>query len=877
MPHAETDVDRRIDDLESTSYERQFVGPDGRALVDILPTNLELESVTPSPGGSFVILSWMGWQPEVETFEIWLEKPDEPAEKIGEFETSPATLTISVEVETPVVLTVRARAGDRTVGFAQSPSVAAVIPAPVSGGDPGPMSIGESHLIHVGTNRIVIKDADILNLNANKINAGQIDAGLINVININADNINAGSLSASRLMGGMIDGESINIINVNASEITSGFLTANRIRGGVIDANIIDVINLNADSIVAGTLNAAIVNALEIDAAQITTGLLSAARFVLSDRVHILVDVPPANDVGVDGNVAVGIITGEVWDKDNGVWDEREVDLPAISGLHALASVTNLNPSDIFDISYDLYVSWDAGAHAVEVEIGDIPSVDLDNLAGATWDSLSGVSLRSFYSFNSVHQHAPTSAAVRARFLGVLDQKGPWSYAFFSVDPVTPVAPVINSFAPDSTTIQVGESTLLRWTIIGATGVSINQGIGSVTPVSIGSVSVSPTITTEYTLTAINSNGNVVATTTVTVVPVTTLAQPSIPSFTADDTTLTPTQSTTLRWTGVNGVSGTIVGTGVNRVLTASELAAGSQIIGPLSVGSHSYELTLVGEDGTDDATSSVTVNVSSTPTPDPDPDVTIDSFTVDDSEIASGESTVLRWQTSHANSVTLNGATVNADGTMTVSPTGDIVYTLRATGEGGPISATVSVEVEPVPDDPEVVSFSASSTSISSGGSVTVSWVTRNGDTRNLVRQLVGGSPIAINVSASGSRTYTLTETTLFQIQVWNASDPAGTVDQRFITVTVTVAAAVIDSFSVDDSTPNTGDEFTLSWQTTGATHVRLRRTSLGGYFDLGGNRPADGSHTITAPSGTRSYRIRAYNSAGDYVESSTITVDPN
>ena len=224
MPHDETDIDRRIDDLESTSYERQYVATDGRALVDILPTNLELESVTPSAGGAFVILSWMGWQPEVETFEIWLEKPDEPAEKIGEFETSPATLTISVEVETPVVLTVRARAGDRTVGFAQSPSVAAVIPAPVSGGDPGPMSIGESHLIHVGENRIVIVDADILNLNANKINAGQIDAGVINVININADNINAGSLNAAIVAA----------IRLDAAQINTGFLSADRIMGGMI-------------------------------------------------------------------------------------------------------------------------------------------------------------------------------------------------------------------------------------------------------------------------------------------------------------------------------------------------------------------------------------------------------------------------------------------------------------------------------------------------------------------------------------------------------------------------------------------------------------------------------------------------------------------
>ena len=609
-----------------------------------------------------------------------------------------------------------------------------------------------------------------------------------------------GFLTANRIRGGVIDANIIDVINLNADSIVAGSL----------DAEIVNVVNLNADNIVAGTLNADIVNALEIDAAQVTTGLLSADRFVLSDRVHILADVPPPNDVGIDGNVAVGIVSGEVYDKESGAWDLRDVALPAVTGLQAVYTTIHLTQADLLDTIYDLHISWNAGGYVAEIEVGFIPSADIDDLVGADWNILNGITIANYFDFNLVHQPIYAGFAVRARFIGALNQRGPWSYALYTSTPVEQTAPVIDSFAPDSTTIQFGTSTRLRWTITDGVSASINQGEGSVAPVAGGSVLVSPSVTTEYTLTATNSAGDTVATATVTVVPVTTLLQPSIPSFAADDATLTPTQSTTLRWTGVNGVSGTIVGTGVNRALTSSELAAGSQSIGPLSVGSHSYELTLVGEDGTDDATSFVTVSVSTTtPDPDPDPDVTIDSFTVDDSEITSGESTVLRWQTSHASSVTLNGSTVNADGTMTVSPTGDRVYTLRATGEGGPISATVAVEVEPLPDDPEVVSFSASSTSISSGGSVTLSWVTRNGDTRSLVRQLVGGSPISVSVSASGSRTYTLTETTLFQIQVWNASDPVGTLDTRHITVTVTVAAAVIDSFSVSDSTPDPGENF--------------------------------------------------------------------
>ena len=231
MPHRETDVSERLDNLESSAYDRRYIDADGVALLDILPTDLQLESVTAGSAGAFVILSWMGWQPEVETFEIWLEAPDQPAEKIGEFATSPATLTITVKVDTPVVLTVRARAGDRTVGFAQSPSVAALIPAPISSAL-GPNSVGDSHLIHMGTDRIIIKNADILNLNANKLNAGSIDAGVITVRNIDAGNINTGNLNAAV----------VNVINLNA----------NNIRSGTLDASIVNIINFAVPEILSG-------------------------------------------------------------------------------------------------------------------------------------------------------------------------------------------------------------------------------------------------------------------------------------------------------------------------------------------------------------------------------------------------------------------------------------------------------------------------------------------------------------------------------------------------------------------------------------------------------------------------------------------------
>lgn len=79
----------------------------------------------------------------------------------------------------------------------------------------------------------------------------------------------------------------------------------------------------------------------------------------------------------------------------------------------------------------------------------------------------------------------------------------------------TATKPTINSFYAYPSTIKKGESTTLSWSTSNATSASIDQGIGSV-PTS-GNQTVYPTVTTIYTLTAVNSSGTVSATTIVTV------------------------------------------------------------------------------------------------------------------------------------------------------------------------------------------------------------------------------------------------------------------------------------------------------------------------------------------------------------------------
>ena len=68
-------------------------------------------------------------------------------------------------------------------------------------------------------------------------------------------------------------------------------------------------------------------------------------------------------------------------------------------------------------------------------------------------------------------------------------------------------------------TIQEGSSSTLSWTTVDSTSFSINHGVGAVTPVPAGSTSVSPTVTTTYPGTALGPDGSITCAATVTVTP----------------------------------------------------------------------------------------------------------------------------------------------------------------------------------------------------------------------------------------------------------------------------------------------------------------------------------------------------------------------
>ena len=79
----------------------------------------------------------------------------------------------------------------------------------------------------------------------------------------------------------------------------------------------------------------------------------------------------------------------------------------------------------------------------------------------------------------------------------------------------TPAKPVINFFNAEPDTVNSGQPSSLRWSVTGATGVEIDNGVGQISP--SGRRAVYPTGTTTYTLTATNEGGTATASATITV------------------------------------------------------------------------------------------------------------------------------------------------------------------------------------------------------------------------------------------------------------------------------------------------------------------------------------------------------------------------
>ena len=358
--------------------------------------------------------------------------------------------------------------------------------------------------------------------------------------------------------------------------------------------------------------------------------------------------------------------------------------------------------------------------------------------------------------------------------------------------PVTP-PPTIDTYTASATTLAYTEELILTWDTTTATNVTLNgdavsaDGTETILPL--------PGQTVTYTLVATSPVDTVEQSITVTWAATPT---PTIDSFTASAMEVESGDPITLTWATTNALSATLNGSPVT--------VDGSQVETQQMGGVHDYVLIATHASG---GTTSQTLTLtwtSSLPL--------VVSFEADyDGPVHVGTEVTVSWEVQDADTVTVNGNTRTATGSLTVtrnSPT-TRTYTLVATNGDG--DTTVVLTVRWANLTVNIQSFTADVSPQHVGADIVLTWATNNATetvTLNGSPQAVDGSADVVQTSV-GSITYTLVATNDF------------TTDTATLTVTWGDFSPVI-TLTTSDATPDIGDIVTISWNVTGADSVLVR-----------------------------------------------------
>ena len=315
-----------------------------------------------------------------------------------------------------------------------------------------------------------------------------------------------------------------------------------------------------------------------------------------------------------------------------------------------------------------------------------------------------------------------------------------------SVSVASPTQVQITSFTASPATITSGQCATLSWSVQNATSVAITPGVGNVDP-RTGSVSVCPTATTTYTLTANNANGPMSVTTVVTVTAATASGTPQIVRFEASPMNIQPGQSSTLSW-ATNGASSVTITPGPGNVPLN-----GSTVVTPTQT--TTYTLTATSSDG-----KSVTTPVTVIVAPGQIPQIV--AFTANPPVISQGQSTKLCWQVTGSTNIAIApgvGSNLNTNDCATVSPSQTTTYTLTATNATGQIQANVTVTVGAT----QILSFTSDPQfSLKAGSPVTLAWQTTNAQSVVIIANSIQPQTLPANgtvvVNPEVTTAYTLT-----------------------------------------------------------------------------------------------------------------------
>jgi hypothetical protein len=233
-------------------------------------------------------------------------------------------------------------------------------------------------------------------------------------------------------------------------------------------------------------------------------------------------------------------------------------------------------------------------------------------------------------------------------------------------------------------------------------------------------------------------------------------------------------------------------------------------------------------------------------------PASTISSFAATPATITAGGSSSLTAVFANGNGIITPGNLAATSGTgVSVSPTTTTTYTITVTGSSGAaVTQAVTVTVLPAPT---ITSFVASPTTITAGGSSSLTAVYANGTGVITPGNLPAPSGTPVNVSPTATTTYTLTVT-----------NAAGTSATQTATITA-VPAPSITSFAASPATITTGSSATLTGVFSGGTAV----------ITPGNIAATNGTAFTVTPTATTTYTLTVTNAAGTAVtQTATVAV---
>jgi len=259
-------------------------------------------------------------------------------------------------------------------------------------------------------------------------------------------------------------------------------------------------------------------------------------------------------------------------------------------------------------------------------------------------------------------------------------------------------APIAINIDVNPAVINSGASAALIWTVSNANSVSIDQGIGSV-PLT-GNKLVSPTDTTMYTLTASGPAG------TVTKSVVLSVNAPIVAVFNADPNIIAVGQLSNLHW-DVTGATSVTIDQGIGDVPPV-----GSKVVYPY----YTTTYTLTASSSCCSVSKAVVLTVGNYYPyqlpfgyPYGFPPMYpyrygypymhgpfIDIFNISPSTISAGNTAVLTWHVTGANSVVISGlGVVPSSGSTPVTPSSTTTYTLTAVNDSATTTGSVTVQVQ--------------------------------------------------------------------------------------------------------------------------------------------------------------------------------------